>query len=331
MLGAVEKILFVCDANDRSGFGHAARCLKVARSVLARKPESEAIFQGEFSEGARKALIAMLPDIAFISADDNFFADVALIDRMSDFDDIEACDSVLVARIARRCGKTVYLTSGVSVPLLPDGVVCLGYQPGGPTARPPNLYWGIEYAPVSSDLLRHTIAPRCRDSALIAFGGAPDDRALFQGVRAFALIPEIIRINVLLSPVNDRPIGNLPFRPDQEVSYCRGLPSIGPLLAQSGVVLASFGNLGYEALAIGAPLCFLGTKKFQSDLACAFAKMNIATTAGLLCDSSFSAIAEACREALERADELSRNAQALIDGNGIDRIADFLLSSARNE
>lgn len=328
--GALEKLKFVCDATELSGFGHAARCLKVAQSALRRRPNIDILFQGQFSQGARKALANLMPEIIFLSKEERCFAEVALIDRMSDFEDIEACDLDLVGRVVRENGNTIYLASGVTAPPLPDRVVCLGYQPDGPSSRPPNLYWGLNYAPVSSDLLCHRILPRYRNTALVAFGGAPNDQAIFQGAQAIARISEITRVTVLCSPIKNGPLNNLPFRLDQEVSYLHNLPCIGPLLAQSGIVLTSFGNLGYEALALGAPLCLVGSKGFQRDLADSFARMNIATTAGLLSDSSFEAIAVACKEALERADELSSNGREMIDGHGIDRIANLLFDVQQN-
>ena len=75
------------------------------------------------------------------------------------------------------------------------------------------------------------------------------------------------------------------FKYDQESSYFRthyNLKSISPLLYGAGVVVASFGNLSYEALAHKAPLCLVGTKKFQARYGEFLVKEKLAYNAGLI-------------------------------------------------
>ena len=320
----IGSALFVCDGHFRSGFGHAARCLQIAQILVRKNPAIKIIFYGEYASGARQRLEAGLARIVFAQPTEAVKADVALIDRMSDFDDIEACDRKLVESVAANCHRTIYLASGLTQPDLPNHVTCIGYQPSPQARSSQAKNWSLDYAPVSSDLLKYRSSGRDTASALISFGGAPDDRAPRIAAYAIAAMEDITYVKVLLSPVNGDVL-ELPLRTDQRVTYFRNIPEVGLLLAQSGVVLASFGNLGYEALALGAPLCLLGTKKFQADLAEEFAKRNVATTAGLLDDGAQGRMALALRDAIERRDELSANAKLLIDGFGIDRIARVLL------
>ncbi len=317
--------LFVCDGHFRSGFGHAARCLQIAQILVRKNPAIKIIFHGEYALGARQRLEAGLARIIFARPTETMKADLALIDRMSDFDDIEACDRKLVENVSANCLRTFYLASGLTQPDLPDHVTCIGYQPSSQARSSQAKNWSLDYAPVSSDFLKYRASERDTATALISFGGAADDRAPRIAAHAIAGRQDITNVKVLLSPVNGNDL-ELPLRSDQRVSYLRNVPEVGPLLAQSGVVLASFGNLGYEALALGAPLCLLGTKKFQADLAEEFAKRNVATTAGLLDDGAQDRTALALRDAIERRDELSANAKLLVDGFGIDRIAHVLLN-----
>lgn len=319
----IESALFVCDGHFLSGFGHAARCLQIARILVRKYPTIRIFFQGEYVPGARQRLEDGLAQIVFARPTEKVRADVALIDRMSDFDDIEVSDRELIGRVAANCQRTTYLASGITQPDLPDNVTCIGYQPSLQSRSPKAKNWSLDFAPVSSELLRHAACKRDAASALISFGGAPDDRAPRIAANAIAAMRDIRDVKVLLSPVNGDDL-KLTLRPDQQVSYLRNVPEVGPLLAQSGVVLASFGNLGYEALALGAPLCLLGTKKFQADLAETFAKLNIATTAGLIDDGAQGRMMYALRDAIDRSEELSANAKRLIDGYGIDRIASVL-------
>lgn len=322
--------LYVCDGTFRSGFGHAARCLQIAQLMRAARPDLRVVFQGEFSEGAQQRLRSAMPDLVLVTPQDACAADIAFIDRMSDFDDIEACDLALVSAIAGRCRKVVYLASGFTVPTLPQGVVCMGYQPGGPASLPDGVEWSLDYAPVSSHVLRFADLPRDPASALIAFGGAPDERAPCLAARAVASMPAIRHVRVLGSPVNAT-LPTLPLRADQSVETLRNVPEIGPLLAGAGVVLCSFGNLGYEALALGAPLVLVGTKRFQADLADQFAMLGIATTAGLLDETDDAAMRAALASALDDAVALGARARRLIDGHGLDRIARRLLDLMAND
>ena len=101
--------------------------------------------------------------------------------------------------------------------------------------------------------------------------------------------------------------------------------SVAALLGQAGVVLTSFGNLGYEALALGAPLCLLGQKRFQVDLAKTFETLGLAVSAGHMETTGAAALADAIDRTRREAAALSDRARRLIDGRGLDRIAQLIL------
>lgn len=320
--------LFVCDGHFRSGFGHASRCLEVAQKLITMVPRGLFVFQGVYSNGAKQLLMQGLPHIRFADPNERVEATVAFIDRMSNFEDIEACDHSLVSEITSRCEATYYLSSGVTVPKFADRVRCIGYQPGGPRSDPPDLMWGLEYSPVSSSILQYASQRRNHHSAFVGLGGAPDDRGLILAAEALASLSNITEVTVLLSPVNSVS-GSYPFRPSQKVKYIRNVREVGPYLAKSGIVLASFGNLAYQALALGSPLCLLSTKRFQVELAEQFVRLGIAVNAGSVDGCLPVSLGEKMTLTLRHADILAEKARLLIDGYGIDRISQLLSNEFR--
>src|SRR5204863_8154094 len=94
-------------------------------------------------------------------------------------------------------------------------------------------------------------------------------------------MPEVKRIDVLLSPVNEHPAKAILDRSRKAVFQHRNGPSVTPLLSRAGLVIASYGHLGWAALGLGAPLCLIGQKRFQADLAAALASAGHALVAGL--------------------------------------------------
>lgn len=318
-------VLFVCDADEHTGFGHAACCLHLARLVSRRQPHNRIAFQGTFSARPRRRMASAMPDLDLINPAEPLPATVAVINRMADTNDMNAWDRELVDRVRSCCSRVVFIASGVTVPALPPDVICVGYLPDGPESRPPSLYWGFEFAPVAVDMLPDGAAQHDPERILIAFGGSPDGKALRMAAAAVARVPDIRRIDILLSPVNQQDGSKFAAGTDQEVVLHDNVASVGPLLRQAGVVLASFGHLAYEALALGAPLCLLGQKRFQAELAARFQDQGLAVSAGLIDDATGESLAASITETLRRGQKLAQRGAAAVDGKGLDRIAALIL------
>jgi spore coat polysaccharide biosynthesis predicted glycosyltransferase SpsG len=321
------RVLFVCDAHAAMGFGHASRCLRLGKLVTDRLRRDDLrppiAFQGTFSAGARARLAAASPGLPLHLPAAHPRSDVVVIDRMADTEDPDAWDPGLVDELRGRCQRVVYLASGRTAPGLPTDVECIGYQPGGPAPRPPRLRWGFEYAPVAVDEVGPPVK-RDPTRALVALGGSPDDAALTLVLAVLGEVSEITTIDVLVSPVNEVPAEPISLGSGKTVALHRNVPSVAPLLARAGLVVASYGHLGWEALALGAPLCLVGQKRFQADMAAALAAAGLAVSAGLAAPDARERLHEAVSRTLAERERLSARARASVDGLGLARIADIL-------
>ena len=109
------------------------------------------------------------------------------------------------------------------------------------------------------------------------------------------------------------------------------LKSISPLLFESSIVIATFGFLSYEALAHGAPLCSIATKKFQSDYGDLLEDRGLAYNVGLVNNNSKKKLSKLIKKTLDDADNLSIQAKKLMDGNGIKRLANIIENYCKYE
>lgn len=316
------RVSFVCNGDSRTGFGHVARCLQLAQLGTAALGTIEVAFQGSYSEAAARRIREVLPDAALRPEETVADADVAVFDRLGDPDELNSHAEALAARVADRTGRLIYIASGTEAPRLPDDALCVGYQPGGPGSAPPALLWGWDYAPVAPDIRSHRGTVRDPGRVLVALGGNRDDAPLHLAMAALARFRAIRQIDVLLSPVVEA--ADLQAGAHQSVCRHGNLPSVGPLLARAGLVIASFGNLTYEALALGTPVCLLAQKPFQHDLARAMADLGLAVDAGMADDTDDAALATAIARTRALAPTLTERGPATVDGLGLQRIAGLI-------
>ena len=319
-------VLFVVDALPKTGFGHAARCASVARLLRRQSPQLRIGFQGVYSDTARKLLAHHLEPGFFHEREADIRSRVAVIDRMHDIQDADSWDPQLLERVRGQSGQVVHLTSGPKDPGLPEDVTCIGFQPGGPPSHPPRLYWGLEYAPVSLALESPEVQePPVRDRLLVALGGARDASGIELAMNALELLPQITRVDVLGSPVNDPALLDAARCKGVEIEIHTTVRDVAPLLRRARVVLASYGHLVYEALARGAAACVVGQKHFQAEFAGRLAGEGLVISGGYAPDTDAQSLAAALERTWDEADTLSARGRKAVDGHGLERIADMLL------
>ena len=246
---------FVVDALPDTGFGHAARCMALAELVDAAAPDRDILFEGRFSPGALTRVKRCTAVRRIVDPDAALTAHVSVIDRMSDPVDINAWDIALTERIAATSEKTIAIFSGDRAPTLPATVCGIGYQPLDGDA-PAGWSWDLDYAPVGSDFLAGagdmTEAPQ-PGRVLIAMGGAADPAPTRDAIAAALEIDGAGDIEVLVSPLLEGAEALKDDFDSPRIVWRSQVDDVRPLLRRTSVVMTSYGNLGFEALALGKP------------------------------------------------------------------------------
>lgn len=319
----MNDVLMRFDAGPSVGFGHAARCIKVARRLAAAG--AQVAFEGVYAAESRTTMDALAPGTPVFAPGEGGLARVAFIDLMVDPEDPDAWDPQTVDCLRRRAEHTIYLSSGFELPDLPADMLCIGYQPVEAIPQRPGLRWGLAYSPVESEdpaLSEPSEAPE-PGRVFVALGGAPDATALDAVLAGIANDPDVHAVDVLCSPAMNDLIAPRTL-PGKKLDFHRGVPSVYPLLARAELAIASFGNLCYEALHAGAALTIVGQKGFQVRCAGLFERLGLAASAGLATPDLASRLPAVLRRVRGDARGMRARGRAAVDGRGIARIADVV-------
>jgi spore coat polysaccharide biosynthesis predicted glycosyltransferase SpsG len=276
-------------------------------------------FSGTFTEYAVKWILSKVK-VKFCNISDS---KVAIYDRMDDTENPEIISNKDILKIKNKSKNLIVLANGRKVPELIDGITIIGYKLGQVKHNPPNIYWGLDYAPVNTKNY-NKFKIRDKNKIFIALGGAKDTKSTEKVLKAVSLIKQIKQIDILDSPVNPIDKIEIEIRNDQKINYYKNIPSVDSHLIESGIVLASYGHLGYEALAFGAPLCLIGHKKFQTEYANYLSKELLCISAGFVENISVNEIKDFIEQTLKNSCILSKNAKNVIDGLGLTRIANII-------
>ncbi len=241
---------------------------------------------------------------------------------MDDIENPEIFSVKLVNKIKKKSQYFVFMANGLSLPRInyDKYTILIGYKVGGMTNHSNNVYWGLDYAPVNFKE-KNT---RLKNNILIALGGAKGPRATNKILKALSLVEDIKTIDFLESPVNPVNINLKLLRPNQVITKHKNLPEIQTILSKAGAVLASYGHLAYEAMALGCPLCLFNHKVFQNEYAKNLEKESLCYSGGLLSTLSYEEIACTIKKTIKNANFLSSNSIRKIDGKGLERIASII-------
>jgi spore coat polysaccharide biosynthesis predicted glycosyltransferase SpsG len=318
--------VFVCDGNPQVGFGHASRAIQLA-SLLAREGNPAIAFAGTYSDEVRGRIGAGVPAALIVDAAAIPRGAVAVYDTMDDPEDPSVYDAARLASVRAASVRTVFLANGLAPPALPEGIVCVGYKGDRPAVVPAGVHWGFEYAPVVLDGAPRRPAEPGR--ILVSLGGASDPAGMRLVLAALAAAAQVARIDVLVSPANaSRPDAAL-LRPDQTLQVHSGVPSVAPLVTAAEALVASYGHLAYEAIALGRPCCLIGQKRFQAEYAAHLARLGLAVAAGTVEAGSPGALSARIAETVALGPRIARTGPTRIDGRGLERVAGILRDCRR--
>ena len=318
-------IVFYTHANNNTGFGHAARCAKIAKIINRISPSLKIGFFGEFTPSAKK-VVTTLCDPVFLDKPD---ALVGVYDRMDQHINPEIWSHGKLAYLKQRCQKVIFMANGRKVPDVPSDITVIGYKITSEIVSRSNCHWGLEYTPVDVSLKDNTYCTAPDGQLFLALGGGQGNALTKKALIAVNNIDEILGINVLLSPVN--PI-SLNFTADfikKPITPISNVSDLTSIIVSSKVVLASYGHLAYEALALQVPVCLVAQKKFQADYAAVLDKNNFCIFAGSVDTLSIEDIEKGIRKALMLSEELVLNASKRILSGGLERIAQIIIKKTR--
>ena len=320
-------IVFYTHANNDTGFGHAARCAKIAKIVNEIAPNLNIGFCGEFSSGA-KEVVNTICSPAFL---DEPNAVVGIYDRMDQVSNPEKWSHERLAFLRRRCKKVVFMANGREVPKISLDVTIIGYKIGHKINARPNCHWGLEYTPVDNSLIAKGDHTAAEHRVLLALGGGQGNTLTKRALLAVDNIQEISGAKILLSPVN--PISfDFGFEEIKKpFSQISNVSDLSPIIVSSKVVLASYGHLAYEAMALKVPVCLVAQKKFQAEYASVLEQNKICIFAGGGKTVTVSAIENGIRNAVKFSEELVENASKSISSGGLRRIAKIIIAKVLDE
>jgi spore coat polysaccharide biosynthesis predicted glycosyltransferase SpsG len=318
-------VVLAFDAHERMGFGHAARCVRIAELIEQSHPAVRVGIIGELTQAVRERVLGKLPRAVLLAPDATPRARVGVVDRLADDEDPEAFDVSLTERLARTCDRVIALATGAHAVTLPSGATLVGYQPGGPAGHPPELYWGLEYAPVAATVPAERPPPE-PGRVLVALGGARDDRCLRSVLAGCSHLEGVDVIDVLLSPV--MPVARAELVAlDARIVLHENVASVASLIGAAELVVTSYGHLMWEAMALGAATCVLGQKSFQVEWSERLCRAGCIVAAGDARTAGEVAIREALRETRRSASALRARGRGLVDGRGLSRVAELVSAS----
>lgn len=313
------SIIFYCNGGSDQGFGHVSRCIILAGILEQDRSGRSISFCGDYDGEVLKRIRRACPTVT-IEPSGNFSpAAVAVIDRMTNKWDPSDWDDDFLGAVRRASGAVVHIGSGIRGPAPAGNMICIGYQPCAELEPRPGLYWGLEFAPVPPGLRRVAERRPDRHRAFVGIGGGGDADSLSTVLSALEDVDQIYAIDVLISPVAEYDLSTDVTK--KPVTFHQNVPSVAPFLARAGLVIASHGNLLFEALALGTPVCAVGQKEFQSEYGELFEKMGLAISGGILGTVESRALTVLFERTLENAEQLSAKAYAEIDDQGLIRTA----------
>ncbi|MBI3021851.1 MAG: GNAT family N-acetyltransferase [Candidatus Omnitrophica bacterium] len=329
-----QRILFRCDGGriPEIGTGHVRRCLLLADYHWRHYRSVARFLMRQASDGVNLVLESGLPvevqtfatdgdeDRAFTEALDQFHPDVCV------FDCLNVAEELLALCHSRG-------TVTVSLDDVGAGLTRADIVVNAIVEHPGTCYSGPEYlilpeTPPASPPQRGGHGQGV--SLFISAGGYDHRRLAERLLQVLKGISEVKRIHLIAS--------------DAEVSQrCQGLvaedtthpaitiqhavPNIGTIMAQCDLAVVSGGLTLFEAMRLGVPSVVVAQYAHQATTAAVYASRESVVSVGLP-DHTFETKVRRAAEQLIQAPEiryrLGRNAQRLVDGRGLKRVAELM-------
>jgi UDP-2,4-diacetamido-2,4,6-trideoxy-beta-L-altropyranose hydrolase len=328
------KVLFCCNADSIVGFGHLRRCLILAEEVRSRR--NQVSFEGDFAPAARELITRSNFKIMKKGHTESF--DAGLLDWMFDSENMDHYEPSLISNFASSCERSVLLSSSVDIPDdLPVDLV-IGYVLSPPATPSFSCLSSLKFAPVPPGWEEKRNLGRKISSeigkVLMAFGAWKDETPLIktlEGLKSFGFSGAMDCL--LAHPHRKSKERFLEVAEDCfSIQFHEEVPDVGKLLVENDLVVGGYGNLTYEALALGTPFLCVPLKRFQFEYARTLEEKGLLCLLDLADDLSSERIATSLGELdYDQRKLLASNGMSAIDVQGLGRVVDALLAKGQIE
>lgn len=168
---------------------------------------------------------------------------------------------------------------------------------------------------------------------LVTIGGADYQDVALRAVRELAELPDI-HLDLVLGPAYGHadPLARLGLAAAQEIRVHRNVDRMDLLMEQADVAISGAGSTVWELACLGVPMLLISTQDGQGNdnqyrLGCTVADRGAAVMLGRaddLCDGEIARAVLSLLDDASRRAGLSRAAAAIVDGQGVSRVAEAL-------
>lgn len=315
-------LIFYCDSNQYSGFGHASRCSRLSAIIKKYKKNTKIGIVGDLTAKSKRLMLKTNKNLIFLNYEEIVFSKIAFIDKMFDYEDPNILDENFLLSIIKKTEKVIVMFSGVSIESIIKDVVYIGYQPTNNKYDNKNIFWSLKFAPTQISKLISSI--RKKNQIFLALGGNYNNKEIIKLIIAVNSIKSIKHLEVLLSPVNN--IINLQgynLRHDLKINFISNVKNLSPFLLKSTLVITSFGNLCYESIAHNTPTIIVAQKTFQANYAKLLEKENNVFSLGFPSSHTSNELQKKIITCLSKINFKNKNSNICL--NGLENIANIII------
>lgn len=259
-------LIFYCDSNSSSGFGHAYRCATLSAILRKSSKNLKIGISGDISDKSKDLMLKKNKKIIFLKDEEVIFSKIAFVDKMFDYENPNILNKDFLSEVKKRSNSVIIMFSGISLISKQRNFIYIGYHPINKVPKSKNIFWSLKYAPTYIENFKTT--SRKNNLCFLALGGNKNNKEIIKLIKAINLVKEIKYLKILVSPVNKNiDFNNLSNRNDLNISCISNVKNIYPHLIKSALVITSFGNLCYESIAYKIPTIIIAQKKFQAKYA----------------------------------------------------------------
>jgi spore coat polysaccharide biosynthesis protein SpsF len=338
-MNASPSVLFRCDGSPKVGLGHVVRCLALA-DELHEVHGCQVAFA--MRDGPLGFEMVLEKGYALVNAPQEPFNYTRWL--MESFSDgppqvlvLDVRDELTRADVEklREQGNLIVVVDDISERRL---AADLAFYPPVPQVRRLNwlgftgqLYVGWDWVVLRREFA-HCPPPAHHDppTVLVSMGGSDPAGLTMVAVKALDSVNESFEVIVLLGPgfSHNEELRNMVAVSRRKFNMQSDVADVMGLMARADLAVASFGVTAYELAAVGTPAIYLCLTEDHAESASLFADAGTGVNLGLYAEVSPERVSQSVGAllldpALRRT--MAGTGRSLVDGGGVERIADILM------